>query len=271
LREGSEGLSQLPARPALNWPVSLALAVNLRIFKLQKILLAIILILFFSGAASAISPEPRPKLCNVFFDSDLVVHARVVKTEKVIDEDDPEGAPSLRYYFDVIKVYRGKTKKNLVVISESGPEQVQLTVNNEYIVFASKFRNGVLKIWNSWGEVQGEKGEIYSKDMDSKIQHLLKVKTSSIEGEVRDRHWNLISGAILTVAGNGITQTVTVDKNGYFFVKVDPGTYDVQIPDFLRVTAHSPDGMSPDPNNDKVEPQTLVAGQCMQLQLEKRE
>jgi hypothetical protein len=236
---------------------------------MHKLLIVITLILFFSGLANAIDRMPEPKLYNKLFNADLVMHARVLKIENIIHEDDPVGAPDLKYFLDVIKVYRGKTGKNLIVISEMGKHNVKLETGKEYILFPSISNDGTAEIWNDLGEVGG--GIIYSRKMELKIEKLLLEKDSIIEGEVRDRNWKLIPGAILTVTGNGVSKNVRVDKNGFFYIEVTPGTYEIEIPKNLRVSVNSPDGMSSDPKNDEVAPQTLVGGQCVQIQLIERQ
>jgi hypothetical protein len=236
---------------------------------MHKLLMVIILIICFSGAASAIDKMPEPKLCNKLFYADVVVHAKVLKMENLFQKDDPEGAPDLKYFLDVIKVYRGKTGKKLVVISQMGKHNVELETGLEYILFPSKMKGGTFEIWDDLGEVGG--GLIYSKEWDLKIENLLHEKTSIIEGEVRGRSEKLIPGALLTVTGNGVSKKVRVDKNGFFNVEVKPGTYKIAIPKNLRVTVNSPDGISSDPKNDKVAPLTIVGGQCAQIQLMERE
>jgi hypothetical protein len=236
---------------------------------MHKILMVIILILFVSGSAGAIDKMPEPKLCNKFFSADLVVHAKVLKIEESYQKDDPEGAPDIKYFLDVLKVYRGKTGKKLVVISEMGKHNVKLETGKEYILFPSMNNDGTGEIWTDLGEVGG--GIIYSQKIELRIKKLLNEKDSIIEGEVRNRNWKLISGAILTVIGNGISKKVTVDKKGFFYVKVKPGTYNIDIPINLRVSDNSPDGQSSNPLNDQVEPLSLVAGQCKQIQLLERE
>lgn len=236
---------------------------------MRKLFLIIILITFFSGSASAICQQPAPKLCNVLFSNNLTVHAKVLKIKNIIDKDDPEGLAGWLYYLDVIKVFRGKTGKKLVVRSENTTSRVLLKKGKEYIVFASKSHDGGFNIWNYCEGVQDVDGEIYSRKMELKIKQLLNEKTSSIEGEVCDKNWNLSSGAVLTVIGNGVSQNVTVDKNGLFSVKVEPGTYQILIPKNLHVTTYSYNVI--DPLSDEIKPLSLVAGQCVQIQLQERE
>lgn len=235
----------------------------------KSLALLTILLLFSESANGVVEHQPKPKLCNILFNSDIVVHARVAKVENVFHKDDSEGAPDLKYTLDVLKSYRGKTGRRLVVVSEMGVEQVSLIPGKEYIVFAGKMIDGINYIWDLQA-IQESKGSRYSRELESKIQQLLTEKTSSIEGEVRDKNWNLVSGMTLTIVGNGTSKGVTVDKNGSFYIKVDPGFYQFIIPNNLSVTSYSTDGMSPDPHNLKIAPQSLEGGQCMQIQLQEK-
>jgi hypothetical protein len=236
---------------------------------LIKILIASILILFLSNSISAIDLMPEPKLCNKLFSADLVIYTKVLKVEDIKHEDDPEEAPDQKYSLDIIKVYRGECGKKLVVISEMGKHNVQLEIGKEYILFPSKFSDGTYQIWTDLGEVGG--GLVYSKQWDIKIEKLLHEKIAIIEGEVVVRDRKSYPDLILTVTGNSISQKVNVDNNGYFYAEVKPGTYKIDIPKNLYVTINSPDGLSPDPKNDGVVPQTLVGGQCVQIQLMERQ
>jgi hypothetical protein len=229
---------------------------------MRKLFLILMLISFFSLSAYAVSPKPAPKLCNVLFSDDLVVHAKVHKIKSFKDKDDPEGVAGWIYYLDVIKVYRGKTGKKLVVYSLNDTSRLLLKTGKEYFVFASK-NGGRYEAGNYGNGVQGVDGEIYSREMELRIQKLLKEKVSIIEGEVRDKNWKLTSGAVLTIIGNGVSQNVTVDKNGLFSVKVEPGIYKVVIPKNLDVTIYS--------SNSKIDSLSLVAGQCAQIQLQEQE
>jgi len=236
---------------------------------MRKALMLIIILYLFSGTANgAVELQPKPQLCHILFNSDTVVHAKAVKVERIFHDDDPEGAPDLKYTLDVIKVYRGTTGKRLVVVSEMGVEQVRLKPGIEYIVFTKKV-DGTQYLWDRQA-IQEDDGAIYSRELESKILQLQAEKTSSIEGEVRGRNWKLISGMTLTVVGNSISKAVTVDKNGYFYIKLDPGYYQLITPDNLSVTSYSTDGMSADPHNLKIKPQTLEGGQCMQIQLQEK-
>jgi hypothetical protein len=206
----------------------------------------------------------------VLFASNLVVHAKVIKTEIVEEEDDPEGIAGWRYYLDVLKVYRGKSNKKIVVRTENTTARLLLTPGKEYIVFALKSENGEYIAGNYCGEVQGVDGEAYSPKTEKKILDLMSGTQSVIEGEVRGKNWELVSGAVLTVSGNGVFRSLKVDKQGYFHVVLKPGTYKIGIPKNLQVTIYSPDGLSNNPDSNEINPVTLVGGQCIQIQLQEQ-
>src|SRR5271169_3522032 len=111
---------------------------------MHKLLMIILLISFLPGSAHAYCEDPRPKLCHVFYSNDLVVHAKVSAIHDVVDkEDDPEGVEGWLYYLDVLKVYRGKPRKKLVVYSSNSTSRVLLKPGREYIVFASLSFDGM--------------------------------------------------------------------------------------------------------------------------------
>lgn len=235
---------------------------------MRMLFLSISISLLLCGSASALCQQPPPKLCNIFFSSDLVVHAKVDKSEIFKDENDPDGIAGWLYYLDVLKVYRGTIGKTLVVSSSNDTSRLLLSPGSEYIVFASKHRDGSYRVGSTCGDIQGIDGEPYSMGLETKIQELLNGTSSVIEGEVRDSNWNFMSGAELTVIGNKTSQTVIVDKNGFFSVTVEPGTYKVLIPNNLTLTIYS-FYVSGESLNE-IRPLTLIGGQCVQIQLQER-
>jgi len=223
--------------------------------------------------ALAYCEDPPAKLCNMLFSEDVVIHAKVVKTEIFKDKDDPDGVAGWLYYMKVLKSYRGTTAKTVIVKSENSTSRLLLKLGLEYIVFASRFPDGHFEAGNYCGGIQGIDGEPYSMELEAQIQNLLKSSGPSfIEGEVRNKKFEFTSGAALTVTGTDFSKQIIVDKHGLFRLQVPPGTYKITLPKNLEVTIYSPDGHNRDPHSDEIPPQSLVAGQCMQLQLqEKRE
>ena len=231
----------------------------------SKIILVITCILtntFLCGFAGAFCEQPSAKLCNVFFSNDLVIHAKVLKTEY---RENPD-VDHYVYHLKVLKTYRGKIGEYTTVSSENSTARLLLEVGHDYIVFASRNQHGSYEARNYCGEVQNVEGEPYSVRLEERIRELTNRKSSTIEGEVRDRNWNVISGAKLTIIDSEMRKEVTVDKNGFFSVTVPPGTYTVLIPKNLHVTDYSWTVAGKDLN--EVRPLSIVAGQCVQIQLQ---
>ncbi len=221
---------------------------------------------FLCGSAGAFCEQPPAKLCNVFFSNELVIHAKVIKSEVLKKKGDP-GAGWL-YYLEVLKTYRGKVGKLVTVSSENTTARLLLKPGNEYIVFASRNPDGTYEAGNYCGEVQPVDGEPYSARLEQQIRELASQTSCVIEGEVRDSNWNLVSGAKLEIRGSNIRKKVTVDKNGLFSVTIPPGTYKVLIPKNLHVTEYSMSVAGKD--LDEIRPLSIVAGQCVQIQLQER-
>jgi hypothetical protein len=241
------------------------------------ILMRLILLVIFINMAQfenalAFCENPPAKLCNILFSNDLVIHAKVVKTEIFKDKDDPDGIAGWLYYINVLKVYRGTTEKKVIVRSENTTARLLLKPGKEYIVFASRLPDATYEAGFYCGGIQGIDGEPYSSVLEAQIQNLLKSSGPSfIEGEVRDKNFKLISGAVFTVTGKGFSKQITVDKHGFFNLIVPPGSYKVTLPKNLKVTVYSPNGHNPDPHSDEIPPKSLVSGQCMQLQLKQEQ
>jgi hypothetical protein len=211
-------------------------------------------------------------LCNILFSNDLVIHAKVVKTEIFKDKDDPDGIAGWLYHINVLKAYRGTTEKKVIMRSDNTTARLLLKPGKEYIVFASRLPDATYEAVNYCGGIQGAEGEPFSNLLEAQIQNLLKSSGPSfIEGEVRDKDFKLTTGAVLTVTGKDFSEQVTADKHGFFNLKVPPGTYKVTLPKNLEVTIYSPNGHNPEPHSDKIPPNILVSGQCMQLQLQEKQ
>jgi hypothetical protein len=213
----------------------------------------------------AFCEQPPAKLCNVFFTNDLVIHAKVLKTEYTRDK------PSIDYYIyrlKVLKVYRGKMAKSGSIYTENSTGNLALKPGNKYIIFASKNQNGDYEARNYCGEVQRLGGEPYSTRLEQRIRELGKRSACLIEGEVVDKNWNLISGATLTIVGNSMRKDVAVDQKGLFSVSVPPGSYQVLIPENLHVTDYS--WSVADEDWEIVRPLSLAPGQCVQIQLQEK-
>ena len=87
------------------------------------ILLALVSLLPCS--ARAISPQPAPKLCAVYFDADMIAHVHVVKATDIVDRkaDFVEG---YRYKVKVIDAYLGKPARLITVESDNSQSRLLL-------------------------------------------------------------------------------------------------------------------------------------------------
>lgn len=223
------------------------------------------LLLFLANQVLAITAEPSQKLCNIFFSASVVAHVKIIERSEIVDAEFPENAPAVGYKLDVIKSYRGSLGHLSRVVSESGPSMLTMDKGKEYIIFAYQ-SDGGLFVFNTWGEVQHDAGEPYSKKLEARIERMLSEKSSSIEGEVRDVDWNLLPNINLSVEGNNLAVNVKTNSKGYFSIEVPPGKYNITSKENLAVTSYSPNGMGPDPTDLKFFPKEIVAGECEQIQ-----
>jgi len=238
----------------------------------MRIFVLVVLLFFVQFEyAFAFCENPPAKLCNMLFSNDLVVHAKVVKTKIFHDRDDPDGVNGWLYYLQVLKSYRGTAHKTVIVKSENTTSRLLLKSGKEYIVFAKRYSDGSYEAGNYCGAIQSVDGEPYSKKLDRKIQNLLKSSGPAfIEGEVRDKNYNLMPGTVLNVTGKDFSKQITVGAHGSFNLKVPPGTYKIMVPKNLEVTIYSPDGHTADSSSNDIPAKSLVSGQCMQIQLQEK-
>ncbi len=64
----------------------------------------------------------------------------------MVEQDYSEAEAGWLYYLEVLKVYRGKIGRNVVVFSENASARVVMKIDKEYFVFAS-LSNG---LWERW-------------------------------------------------------------------------------------------------------------------------
>jgi hypothetical protein len=100
------------------------------------------------GTANAMCPETPVRLCQMVADSPVVVRAKVVSTQDVVDRDDPDGVAGWLYHLDVIRNYRNDKPGRIAVASENTTSRVILETGREYIVFASRNSEGQLETAN---------------------------------------------------------------------------------------------------------------------------
>ncbi len=241
------------------------------IFMVRIFVLTVFIFLIQFEYAFSFCENPPAKLCNMFFSNDLVVHAKVVKTVIFHDKDDPDGVDGWLYYLQVLKSYRGTAEKTIMVKSENTTSRLLLKTGKKYIVFAKKSSDGSYEAGNYCGGIQDAEGELYSQKLDKQLQSLLKSSGSAfIEGEVRDKNYKLMPGAVLVVTGKNFSKQLKADAHGSFNLTVLPGTYKIMLPQNMEVTIYSPDGHNADPSSNDIPAKSLVSGQCMQIQLQEK-
>jgi hypothetical protein len=83
-------------------------------------------------------------ICQIVRQNPVVVRAKVASTQRLVDEDDPEGVAGWIYHLDVVKDYRNGKSRRLAVMSENTTARISLETGGEYIVFASRNSEGQL-------------------------------------------------------------------------------------------------------------------------------
>jgi hypothetical protein len=111
----------------------------------------------FTDWANAACPEKPVSICEVVRQNPVVVRAKVASTQRLVDEDDPQGVAGWMYHLDVIKDYRNGKSRRLAVMSENTTARINLETGNEYIVFASRNSEGQLETGNYCDPTASEK------------------------------------------------------------------------------------------------------------------
>jgi hypothetical protein len=226
-------------------------------------IIVISLLIFFSNKANAICQRPPPKLCEVFFNSDLVVHGIVTNATYglISDKNDPDNQDyGWRYGVSVIKSYKGAKNNKILVESPNGSNSVTLNKNKEYIMFLNNNLNNTYDIYDNCEGLQGTNGEPYTPMLETEIHSLLLKKTSRIEIEVRHKNWDLASGVNIKISSNGLLETVTTNR-GQASLEVAAGKYMIKAPTHYIESSYS----SKLSNEQSV---LLSPGQCTQIQFQ---
>jgi hypothetical protein len=105
-------------------------------------------LLGIARAASAVCPEKPVSLCQIVSQNPVVVRAKVASTQRLVDDDDPEGVAGWIYHLDVLKDYRRGKARQLAVMSENTTSRISLETGKEYIVFAFRNSEGQLETGN---------------------------------------------------------------------------------------------------------------------------
>ena len=219
----------------------------------------------FHGQAVAVCRLPPPKLCQVLFHNDIAVRGIVKAVTPYSDPDDPEGIAGWRYDVDVLDTYKGTPATRIAIKSDNTTSRLVLAAGKEYVIFAvSTSEAGVFDAWSNCGPVQNVDGQRPSRHLVQSIRRTLAASVSTVEGEVRDRHWGLVKAVPVTISSErGMRKTVRTNAAGTFRMTVQPGRYMIQFPDDYRESSYSFYGLPE-------KPVSLAAGQCAQIQLQAR-
>lgn len=112
------------------------------------ILFVLITLFGVTELASAVCPEKPVSICQIVRENPVVVRAKVASTQRLADEDDPDGVAGWIYHLDVVKDYRNGKSRRLAVMSENTTARISLQTGGEYIVFASPNVEGQLESGN---------------------------------------------------------------------------------------------------------------------------
>ena len=99
----------------------------------------------FTDWANAVCPEKPVSICQIVRENPIVVRAKVASTQRLVDEDDPEGVAGWLYHLDVVRDYRNGKSRRLAVMSENTTARISLETGGEYLVFASRNSEGQLE------------------------------------------------------------------------------------------------------------------------------
>ena len=102
----------------------------------------------FTDWANAVCPEKPMPICEVVRQNPVVVRAKVASTQRLVDEDDPEGVAGWMVHLDVVRDYRNGKSRRLAVMSENTTARISMETGGEYIVFASRNSEEQLKTGN---------------------------------------------------------------------------------------------------------------------------
>jgi hypothetical protein len=237
---------------------------------MRTILFSVLLCIVSCVSAFAWCSDPPVKLCHMLFANKLVIYGEVVKTEILKDQEDPEGISGWAYHINVLKTYRGTPGKTVVIRSENASARLLLKSGRKYIVFASRNSDGGYYAGSYCGEIQNVDGQPYSAQLEAQVYDLLNnSKLSFIEGKIAGWNSRLALTSSLTVTGPGLFKKIAFDEKGFFYLKVQPGTYKLVPSTNLQVSIPSPDGIDwKNPSSRDVPPISLAPGQCAQYMFE---
>lgn len=223
---------------------------------MKKIIVVLMIVLSWSTAL-AVCDRPEPKLCKSFFNSEIVIHGKVTDIKTIHDKD--EFIAGWQYSLEVIKAYRGKPGRSLVVFNENASARIIMEKDKEYFVFAYRSPAGR---WETGDDCGNYSGTRYSKAKENEILNLSKDNEAHFYGEVVF-HDSLqpVPNVEIKIIGQNTVYTAKSDSKGILTAELTPGKYKIALPKGIEKSIIS----FADLNNIN-----LVAGQCEQIQFTKK-
>lgn len=220
---------------------------------MQKTFTFVIAALLLVTSAGAKCPEPRPRLlCAEYFQSDVVVTARLLKIRHVTISDDDD---YMLYTMQTERVLRGKIRAIFRIIDSTGSGRAGIPSDKgqRYLLFLSYMKDS--RAWALDG--CGNSDELEKSAETLKRIHELQAGGNS--GTIQGNVWQ-DGGATVLVRGKQAALKAKTDKEGNFEIHVPAGVYDATV--ILEGRRFEPDIWSyEDPRRFRVR-----NGGCAQLQ-----
>jgi hypothetical protein len=218
--------------------------------------LSLMAFLLTTTMAHAICPQPTPKICATFFESDTVFVGKVSKQEYVSDPKLENDSDWIRYTVKVTDIYRGHAKSVEQVLTGNDSGRWSGDVGKTYVFFLSDGKTG-----STCGPL--DKPE-YVQQIARDIEAIRNASSSTIEGQVFSRSGPRgggngipVAGAQLKAIGSGKEYVTVTDKEGKFRISLPPEKYKLNAP-----------AMNPsDYSHGDVQEINLEKGQCAQFEL----
>jgi len=203
-----------------------------------------------------VCPQPTPKVCSAFFESDAVFVGTVVSQQVVPDKDDSSSIEGWRYQLRVDRSFRGLAMSTAWVHTPNDSGRLVLNIGHQYVLFAVS-RGGTLEIGSDCGPLSDAS---HMTETIREIENLRRATSAVVEGEVRKATASGagVRGVNVTVTGLARPYRLTTDRQGLFRALVPPGRYRIELDS--RVAALS--------DLSWINPKSvdLFPGQCAQAQ-----
>jgi len=216
--------------------------------------------------AAALCSEPQPRLvCAEYFASQVVVEAKLLRIEPVVENHDPDSIDAYFFTLNTARLLRGTIEPTFRVYegNDSGRASFRWIVGRTYVLFLFKSHdNSGAEAWALDG--CGNSGPVSkSAAVLRSISHINPAsRVGTVSGVVSAPGLaGELDGVRLAVRGASRSFEVVTDRRGRFQVSVPPGDYAIEA--VRPSTPLIPFEFSyEDPNHLHVEP-----GTCAQVQL----